>query len=507
LNPLTITLKQKAAMFNKDFFPTPVSLAQKMLEGIDLKGKCVLDPSAGKGNLLEVCRYQGRPAKMYAIEIEPELQSILRGKNDIQVIGDDFLSYSGSIWADLIIMNPPFSAVCKHVRRAWEILRSGDLVAIIPATMIWNPTADESALLEELRAAGATFDSAGAPFKTGERKTDVEVYILRAKKTRDNLYTFGNVKTGTNANGFTFQDQDIGQIVRADMLARLSDTYQAALHGFADVLRATNTLAGILNSLPTSTSRSVFWREVIGEHVKRGTSSVAFNDFAFEIQGRVWDAMFERTHISGMVTSRVKEEFEQLRQKAGGIDLTPDNITSVFAMIMDNRSSMLQDSLEQAFDQMTKHYKDNREVIKGYATNDAWMVKDKLILPSMLSVDPWSMGLHYSRGGFVDDIDKALCLLAGVKYEQVSEGEKDRTLNYTLQGTSETLRDAIHRACQKYRAGYPGKDESYFFNVQVFKVGTVHLWWKDKELLNTFNAKVCQYRNWLPSDYGKSYRR
>jgi hypothetical protein len=34
-------------MFNNDFYPTPKEVIETMLQGLDLYGKNVLDPSAG----------------------------------------------------------------------------------------------------------------------------------------------------------------------------------------------------------------------------------------------------------------------------------------------------------------------------------------------------------------------------------------------------------------------------------------------------------------------------
>lgn len=486
-------------MFNKEFYPTPPELVQQMIADLDLRGKCILDPSAGSGAILKRCN----AAQKYAIEIEPELQAILRADKDIRVIGEDFFQYSGNIWVDAIIMNPPFSNAGKHIRRAWDLLKNGDLVSIVPATMIWNPTLEDSELISELKEAGATFEFAGSPFTDAQRKTTVEVFILRARKERETLLNFGQLRGGINSNGFSFQGKETGEIMRADMLARLTDTYTAAINKFADVLRAANELNQVLSILPADK----IWKEVIVKHLDLGyLSSQAFNTFAFDVQGYIWDALFAKTHIAGMVTSKVRDDFEQLRVKAGGIDLTPENIQQVFALLLQNSGAMLQDSIEQAFDRMTKYYKNNRQSIKGYATNDAWMVKEKLILPDMVNDGFIRLSLRYQQADFCRDIDKALCLLSGAKYDNLQAEQKDEN-GRIARYSSQTLNDGIERACTNYHAGYGGEDESHFFRVKVFKVGTVHLWWKDLGLLEQFNAKVCQYKNWLPGDFGKSYRR
>ena len=40
-------------MFNKDFYPTPKEVIMQMIDGINLNEKVVLEPSAGKGNIVD----------------------------------------------------------------------------------------------------------------------------------------------------------------------------------------------------------------------------------------------------------------------------------------------------------------------------------------------------------------------------------------------------------------------------------------------------------------------
>ena len=40
-------------MFNQDFYPTPNDVIDQMIEGVDISGKTILEPSAGKGNIVD----------------------------------------------------------------------------------------------------------------------------------------------------------------------------------------------------------------------------------------------------------------------------------------------------------------------------------------------------------------------------------------------------------------------------------------------------------------------
>lgn len=115
-----------------DFFPTPKSLAQRMVElaGIE-QGDRVLEPSAGSGNIADAAKAAG--AKVDTIEVSHQLRELL-GLKGHTVIGHDFEmeDYSGRYY-DAVLMNPPFSdrKDALHIMRAFDLLKKGGtLVAI-----------------------------------------------------------------------------------------------------------------------------------------------------------------------------------------------------------------------------------------------------------------------------------------------------------------------------------------------------------------------------------------
>ena len=71
-------------MFNADFYPTPETVTLRMLEGHDLSGKTILEPSAGKGNIVDVLKGAGA-ADVLTCETNADLRTILATKS--RVIG------------------------------------------------------------------------------------------------------------------------------------------------------------------------------------------------------------------------------------------------------------------------------------------------------------------------------------------------------------------------------------------------------------------------------------
>jgi len=112
-------------MFNKNdnFFPTPLTIIYKMISTVDFNQvKTILEPSAGKGDILEVLEQKKKYHKhldIDCIELDPNLQHILKG-NNYRVVHDNFLTYESMKQYDLIIANPPFDSGDKHLLKMLE---------------------------------------------------------------------------------------------------------------------------------------------------------------------------------------------------------------------------------------------------------------------------------------------------------------------------------------------------------------------------------------------------
>lgn len=114
-----------------DFFPTPAAEAQRMARKARIsKGKRVLEPSAGNGNLADAAAAEG--AEVDVIEISSQLREILTLKG-YNVVAHDFNTFTPDEKYDAILMNPPFSKRqdAEHIMRAYGMLAGGGtLVAI-----------------------------------------------------------------------------------------------------------------------------------------------------------------------------------------------------------------------------------------------------------------------------------------------------------------------------------------------------------------------------------------
>ena len=181
-----------------NFFPTPSQLIEKMLEEYKTKPlpKNILEPSAGKGDIIDYLnRIQNKrqqKSNIYAFEFVPELQEILKQKQNCKLLGNDFLKYqSRKINFDLIIMNPPFDRGAEHTLHAWEMLNAGGkIIALMNKHTYYNPYNSHRLKLKTLIDQYGTIENLGRCFtsQNSERPANVDVIMVTITKKPNTYY-------------------------------------------------------------------------------------------------------------------------------------------------------------------------------------------------------------------------------------------------------------------------------------------------------------------------------
>ena len=113
------------------FFPTPRTVIDELFTHAGIQpGHRVLEPSCGKGDILDALAEEHAGAEVTAIELNRTLADVLAAKGHAVEFGD-FLSHQGAY--DRIVMNPPFErgADIEHVRHAYELLAPGGRVVSV----------------------------------------------------------------------------------------------------------------------------------------------------------------------------------------------------------------------------------------------------------------------------------------------------------------------------------------------------------------------------------------
>ena len=180
-------------MFNKDYYPTPSNLIEKLTNDINwYEINTILEPSAGSGNICEYLnnklsnlkynRNKDYKSLIDCVEIETDLQAILKSKG-YRIVGDDFLTYNTYKNYTYMIANVPFSQGDKHLLHMIELaeMNNGSKIrCMINAETIKNPYSNyRKLLLQKLEKYNADIEYIQDAFVDAERKTNVEIAIVR----------------------------------------------------------------------------------------------------------------------------------------------------------------------------------------------------------------------------------------------------------------------------------------------------------------------------------------
>lgn len=488
------------------FYPTPDDLIHKMIIGLpeDPKwwsSRSMLEPSAGKGN---ICNYlvrlrRLRKNQIMVIESDPDLQATLVGM-DYPLVHTDFLQYGGGEHFDLIVMNPPFAGGAKHLLKAWDVIAGdGHIACILNAETLRNPHTGERQQLSRIIDEHGRYEIVPDAFRDAERRASVDVAIIWLHKPDDGQ-GFNFNPDGLHVDG-RVADDDTPQapLAERNMIRAVVAQYNAALSALKERHRANVQLRYYTEGLHG------LYRMTTLEHDK-------LQDEIKALKGAFWDLMFRRTQLANLATKRVRQDIDQMLARAAALAFDEHNVYEVMSMLLVNKDDIMIQCMRDIFKSATSYHDKNVVHTEGWKTNKAWKINEKIIVPNGVRYDPrwggsWSLLGQYTNLDFFADVDKAICFIRGEDHEALRLA--DHTLrdqrpprfsdvpehNLIIGAIGFHLRTTIQ--CTK-DASYDTWFESRWFRIRVFKKGTVHIVWKDKEILNTFNRIAAENRAWLP---------
>lgn len=479
-------------MYNKNYFHTPNEVIKMMIDPIkgELAKANILEPSAGMGAICDYIKLSGaNKTKIFCCEVDENMSATLKGKG-YKVLHGDFLNYSGAMNFDLILMNPPFDRGADHLLKAWEVMRHGKIVCLLNEETINNPYSESRRYLSDIIAENGSVEFIGSAFDDAARKTSVGVALVRLEKVSEaSSTTFAGSKTQMVED--IELSSETGEMERADFISALVRSYSMAVAGTERLFRAMNdfslyTSAFVRDSDAKKLCASFF------ETSSRDGYGAAHNEFVMALQRHAWNTVFDKSRVSGMMTTKVREKFEKWREEMGGSDLNRENISMLFDAIMQQNSAISYECVLEAFEKITQYSEKNRSPFR-WKTNSAYMVADKFILPNVLDNSSYSgLSLHYGRWGreLLDDIDRALCMVSGKNFADIS-----------------TTANAISKWCRDKML----PEESEFFTFKCFFKGSAHFKFKDEKIRMEFNRRACEKKGWqLPEQeffHGKARRK
>lgn len=476
------------SLFNKDFYPTPEYIINQMLFGIDLEGETVLEPSAGKGDIIDVLKKQSSDITILACEKNKELAGIVMNKAD-EFLKEDFLEVTSQDIShiDYIIMNPPFSADEKHILHAWEICPEGcQIISLCNYETLDNRFSYSRKQLKFIVNENGYSENIGQVFQDSERKTDIEVGLIKLWKE----------KTGEDEFAGYFDSEGIEELdgggeqdglMSYNSIREMVNRYVGAVRQFESIQKVNEDM----NQLIEPIGGNHTFEFGCFQKSNRLMMEVSKEKFKKDLQKAAWEQVFTKMNMQKYVTLSVLEDVNRFVEKNKNTPFTMKNVYKMIEIIIGTHGERMQKVIVQAFDEITSHHHENRYQLEGWKTNDQYRVGKKFILPSQISVSyggrmeaNWRMSKH---GTDMDDIHKALCYVTATKFDDDNSFRK-------------FINDIQPDFGEKYKWG--------FFEIKGYKKGTLHCRFLDDKVWDEFNKVACKAKGFhLAEKFTSDFRR
>ena len=541
------------------FYPTPPNVAEKLLDGIEwYKYKNVLEPSAGKGNLVDgIAAYYAKQSwrshdvaiSVDCIEIDPYLRAIVqyeyggqrlkeiysriqelennreydytlhkyvcrnpsdaaehrelteekdkRRSVECRMIHDNFLTFNSRKRYDLIVMNPPFSNGDEHLLHAINLQsrHGGQIRCVLNAETLLNPyTNRRKVLLAKLQELGADVSYIDGAFSDGERKTDVRVAIIKID--------IPTPETGASEIYERLKAAAEVEDVQADDVTDLavSDVFAQIVTQFNVEVDAGLALIREYRAMMPYILRSLSSNETYNKPI-----------LALRIDG---DSEYTELDVNRYLRLTRRKYWKALFTKKEFTGQLTSNLKEKYLGMVDKMQNydFTLFNIRQIYAEM------NAEMQKG--------IQDTIValFDRMTEQHSWypecQKNIHYYSGWKTNKahkINSKVILPVNGMFSSYS-WEKDAFSVHNAHSTISDiekvfeyldgnmsapvdLRFALECA---QKAGNTKNIQCKFFSVTLYKKGTMHIKFHNQALVDRFNIYCSQKKNWLPPNYGRT---
>ena len=430
------------------------------------------------------------------VEIDSDLCAVLRNKHYFTV-NQDFLTYNTFKRYDCILMNPPFAQGEYHLIKALKLLENGgQCVCILNAETLKNPYTNwRQELLNLLNYYNADVEYISNAFTTAENTTDVEIaliYVNIPTKTVDENLVKNLVKGESYEK--EYDEFDENQVATNDIIANLVKQYELEANIGIKII---DDFYSMQKYIPRVKDRNddiaMINISVIGcSDEMRGDETISpINKYIRALRDKYWSLLFISNEMGKLLTDEARKRYMGKLVEFRDYDFTYSNIKQLQIDMVNNLNRNVDEAILKQFDNFTYKYSldkaTNVHYFNGWRTNDAFMVRNKVIIPMYGIYTRYGTWSWYDCKDYLNELEKIFIYLDG--------GRTDgKTVNEIL--------------CYETTHDYSGGRISFkYFDVELKKKGTVHIWFTNEELLKKFNIFGCQKHGWLPNSYGKkSYK-
>jgi len=493
---------------NPDLYPTTEDTFNRMIEGIQIEGKVIYDPSAGTGNIVKFCQERGAK-QVIATEINEQLCKILQ--TNCSLVGKDFLQVTSEqiSHVDIIVMNPPFSQGAAHITHAYNIAPSGcKIVALCNIETLKNPYSKSREELKTIIETHGSFQDIGDCFSQAERKTGVNVALIRLDKPGSNYEQ--------EFEGF-FLDEDPEErqangLIQHNVIRELVNRYVGAVKIYDQQLETAIRLNEITGE---------FYDGQLGYQITSKSAPIQRNDFKKGMQKSGWSWIFSKLNLTKHTTRGLREDINKFVETQENVPFTMRNIYKMLEIVHATTGQRMNKAILEVFDKVTQYHDDNRYGLPGWKTNSHYLLTRRFIFPNLAQIGyDGQIDACYSSQNFemVEDLIKALCYVEGKNYEDYTSIQDCLDYHYFLKDDkgNAILEEYSRRPIKERRqeniiraqANRPGSVifelkkewgkwfETDFFRLRCYKKGTMHFEFKDEKVWSNFNQRVAKLKGY-----------
>jgi len=449
---------------NADFYPTPPEVLAMMQ--INTEGEVILEPSAGKGNIIDYVKEHGAKNVLFC-EINEDLANICKMK--AQFLKHDFLKVTAEEISHVtqIVMNPPFSTSKAHLNHAWNIAPDGcEITSLFNSSTLNDLKYSDRELKHIINDYGNTFEL-GNVFNESERKTNVEIAVIKLYKPISN--------TNSDFDGF-YMDMEPEQMQENGVMHY--NEVQALVNGYIAASKCFDEFQAI-NERMINICKPVGMGAGFSYTVAYDKNVTTKEAFLKHLQKSSWKHIFSKMKLEKYLTSGVMRDVNRFVENQTQVPFTVKNIFRMFEIIIGTKEHNFNKALEEVVDNFTKHTHENRFGVEGWKTNSGYMLNKKFIIDYACEVSPsysrnaGRLQIRYGATDKLKDLIKVLCNITGTDY------------NNTI---------SVDKFADKFDGLEPGRwYENGFFEIRGYKKGTLHLKFTDEkvwEQLNRAYAKI-----------------
>lgn len=485
-------------MEDLQFYATPPWLVAKAWAKFQNRDfKRILEPSAGTGELAKGGTTQEFRGTRYAtsrkidvIEIDVSKHPVLRDAG-FDVVGLDFLQFESLAGYSHVIGNPPFSNGAAHVLKAFDGLWQGEVVMIINAETVRNPFSAERRRLCQLLSQFGSVEFIAGAFKGTEvhRQTDVEVALVHLIKPAeatsdwigpliDSLAVAPQAEQEFKLPGElqlpnSFVENQVAAYRAAVRAMREAAKVQAVANHYASRIGLTMARMNgkdAADPLPKT-----------GEDIRDALLQGHEN-----LRDRAWASVLRSTDTLQRLSSKVAKEAEAQFESIKKLDFCESNVRAFLLGIVQSQPQMQIDMAVDCFLEVTRYWHENTVFYKGWKSNAkhracGWRMRTtRFILPGF-GTESWSHSLSWESQRRLADFDLVWAMLDGKVKPDVGLVDLFRT-DFARLKASERL-------------------SSSYFDVRYYRqAGTMHLFARDRTLVDRLNRLVGKHKGWLPPD-------